>query len=162
MTAASILTECRARQVRLAVDGGVLTFEGPPGAMDGALLGQIREHKAELMAHLKAANDPGPAPRWRIVHPDGRTFEVSCYPQATRGEVLAREPEGTQAEPITPPTGGTLPQDDRAVIEAVCSAWGATPDEVRDAMAEASANPALMAGWRGVALGPPETMLHRG
>lgn len=53
MTSASILTECLARQIRLAVDGDSLTYEGPRGAMDAALLGQIREHKPEILAELK-------------------------------------------------------------------------------------------------------------
>lgn len=107
-----------------------------------------------LNSHCNAenipANDPGPvAPRWRIVHPDGRTFEVSCYPPATRVEVLTQEPMGTQAEPVSMSMGGNLPHEDVEIIKAVCSAWGATPDETRDAIAEASSNPALMDGWRG-------------
>ena len=109
----------------------------------------IRQHKAELLAQLKAANDPGPVfRRWRLTSPDGRIFDVSCYPPATRGELLAKEPEGTQAEPITPPTGGTLSPEGEAIIRAVLKTWEATPDEIRDAIAEAASNPALVDAWR--------------
>ncbi len=54
MTAASILTECRARHIRLAAEGGALTYEGPQGAMTDELRQLIREHKAEILAELKA------------------------------------------------------------------------------------------------------------
>lgn len=118
MTATSVLTECRARQVRLAIEGGALTFEGPPGAMDAALLGQIRQHKAELLEQLQAANDTT-SRRWRVSPPGGAPFELS-----------------------------TLPLEGEAVIRAVLEAWNATPEELAEALAEAEGNPALLANWR--------------
>lgn len=119
----------------------------PPSAPVGDL-NSLNSLNSHCDGENLPANDPGPvAPRWRLVHPDGQVFELSIYPPCALTEVQANNP-GAKVEPITPPTGGTLPPADLAVITAVCSAWGATPDEARNTIAEAAANPALLANWR--------------
>ncbi len=53
MTAAELLTNLRARGVRLSVEGERLCFDAPAGVMNPADLEQLSAHKAELLGALK-------------------------------------------------------------------------------------------------------------
>lgn len=98
-----------------------------------------------LNSHTHEAKTP--FRRWRITRADGRVFEVDTWPPATLGEIQAGNP-GSAVEAVPDPTAGTLGPADESLIRAVLNAWEATPDEIRDAIAEAASNPRLMDGWR--------------
>lgn len=87
------------------------------------------------------------AKRWRVTQADGRVFEVDTWPFFAMDEIQAGNP-GSVCEPIPGPTPGALAPADEALILRVLQAWKATDDEIHDAIAESSANPALLDGWR--------------
>lgn len=139
------LNTLSAAGVTLRADGDTLKASGRLTDEHRRL---IREHRAELIEQLKAANDPGSVSnRWKVSPPDVPPFEISTWPACTLAEVQATNP-GAVVEPVSRPTGGHLPHADVEIIKAVCRNWEATSDEIRDAIAEASANPTLMDGWR--------------
>lgn len=54
MTVANVLSEVEARGFTITAVGSDLRLQGPRERMDPVLVGHIREHKAELIAHLQA------------------------------------------------------------------------------------------------------------
>ncbi len=64
MTAAEALIDASGRGVALWTEGGELRFRAPPGVLDDALRGRLRQHKGALVAAL-----PGPEGRDDRWHP---------------------------------------------------------------------------------------------
>lgn len=61
MTAAALLADLAARDVRLALaEGGALTYDAPPGALTDADREAVAAHRAALVALLAAAPEPSP------------------------------------------------------------------------------------------------------
>jgi hypothetical protein len=75
MSPAELLADLRARGVVLDPDGGRLRVRAPADAWTAELRERVRAHKAELLALLSAAEDPGPAPRGDF----GETPDRPCF-----------------------------------------------------------------------------------
>jgi len=59
MSHVEVLREIESRGLRLTAAGGDLKLQGPRDRMDPGLIGLVRAHKAELVAHLTAAEPAG-------------------------------------------------------------------------------------------------------
>lgn len=102
MTSAAIVQAAAADGVRLALtEAGTLKTIGHPDSVQH-WLPRLREHKAEIVQLLAAANDPtaAPATGWLIHFADRDPLEVWFSPAVTHGEVLAAHPAALAAEPI--------------------------------------------------------------
>ena len=52
MRPSDVLRTARQRGIRLAVDGGLLRYKAPPGALTEELLGELKRWKPELLDML--------------------------------------------------------------------------------------------------------------
>jgi hypothetical protein len=101
MTTAEILAELKARNIKVAVVGGRLQLEAPPGAMAPWLQAALVEHRAKLLASLEtgAAETPPAALRASgagdVAASPPLPVSVSRTPQVVRGAPLPVVPEGT-------------------------------------------------------------------
>ena len=106
MTTAEILAELEARNIKVAVVGGRLQLEAPPGAMAPWLQAALVEHRAKLLALLETgAAETAPAALLASGAGDVPAspplpVSVSRTPQVVRGAPLPVSPEGTLRIPL--------------------------------------------------------------
>lgn len=96
MTASELLTQATADGLTLALVDDQISAKGPRSLL-ARWAPELRDHKNELLAWLRAANDPAPEvdiPRrlWLLRHADGRLISHSFTPAATEAEVSAWYP----------------------------------------------------------------------
>ena len=102
MTPAAIIQAAAVDGVRLALtEAGTLKTVGHPDAVQH-WLPRLREHKAEIVQLLGAANDPtaAPASHWMIHFADRDPLELYVSPALSHAEVLAAHPDAVAAEPV--------------------------------------------------------------
>ena len=112
MTPVELLAELRRCGVRLWVDGEVLRYRDPKGALMVELLPMLRRHKPALMAFLRGGEPAEHAPGGSRT-PFGRTSEPVPGP--------------TPRKPAPPGAGGPLsPTDQRVgatVVGGIAASW---------------------------------------
>jgi TubC N-terminal docking domain len=65
MTTHDLLARCHEAGIVLALDGGNLCVDAPRGALDDAILSELRAHKSDILAALAHPNLPGLSPEFR-------------------------------------------------------------------------------------------------
>lgn len=98
--------------IREALADGVMLALSPSGAIkargDGVAVNRwlavVREHKAEIIALLKASHQDTAITsyRWLIHYPNRESVEVACTPPTTHVQMLEWYPGAVAAEPFTP------------------------------------------------------------
>ena len=94
MTAGELLTQATADGLTLALVDDQISAQGPKSLL-ARWAPELRDHKAELLAYLRDANDPAPevAHRlWLIHHPDTGWVSHSFCPPASLEQVRAWYP----------------------------------------------------------------------
>jgi hypothetical protein len=135
MTVAELVTDLRARGVRLTVEGGRLTYDAPKGVVKPSELEELRSHRAELLAYLKAqaanttADPAGPCPAcgagqfWQL---PGEPWHCRhCEPDmpltATSLTLACHKPRSTHVH---------AREGLRKTLEAACEGLDITPDQL--------------------------------
>ena len=112
MTPAAIIQAAAADGVRLALtEAGTLKTIGHPDSVQH-WLPRLREHKAEIVQLLAAANAPTavPATGWLIHFADRDPVESYFSPPVTHAEVMAGTPDAVAAEPLPELVAQSAPQ----------------------------------------------------
>jgi len=142
MTApAKVLEQARALGVRLSVNGDRLRYQGTPEAVQ-TILPALKEHKAELMAALLAANDPGARGyRWLVRQPSGESFEVCGLPEPCLAQLWARYP-GAEITPLPEATTvRELPSGLEHLLARVAERYAWSAEDVALARAACARDP---------------------
>ncbi len=157
MTPAAIIQAAAADGVRLALtESGALKTIGHPDSVQ-QWLPRLREHKAEIVQLLAAANDPtaAPAKHWWIHFPDRDPVEVYLSPPVTHAEVLAQYGGAVAAEPIRQQINirPATPQERTELLALIQGVFADDTDADRaEALDAALADPAgALTCYRGIA-----------
>lgn len=145
MSAVSIIREALADGVKLALASSrAVRASGEEEAVNRWRV-LIQEHKAEIIAALKAGAHFSGNARWMLHFAESDPLEVHCNPAATHPEILQRYPNALAAEPV-PERARRAPTEAEAadlvaLVRAVGEAKQWMPDDVEWAMATALADP---------------------
>ena len=129
MNIVTLIDELTKQDIRLSIKGEKLLIDAPKGVLTDTLTEVLRRRKPEIVATLKAANDPDhPVTSWgwRIVHQDGSEVESFFSPHVTRDQALKLTPGAVNAEPIDNQRTDTrkeLADDLRRMIQAMGEHW---------------------------------------
>jgi hypothetical protein len=99
--AACLITELRAVDVRLRIEGDRLVYDAPSGVITADLLARLRADRDGLLAILSRASDPLAASlRPKVVHLKRDPFDVRIDRESRWGNPFRIGPDGDRAEVI--------------------------------------------------------------
>lgn len=152
MNIVTLIDELTKQDIRLSIKGEKLLIDAPKGVLTDTLTEILRRRKPEIIATLKAANDPdhsvnleGTSWGWRIIHQDGSEVKAFFSLTVTREQALSQTPGAVNAEPIVDQkvsnTRVELADDLRRMIQAMGEYWRYSDEDYKTAFEGARADP---------------------